>query len=158
MKLCVAILFLALGVIFANAPPPMPPQLHLNLTQGGQPYAGEANVTYVCSQNSSDVSLICLNGTCTNAQAYDYPRTWYYPGDPCFYSKGRLRVQAAGKSLVTGEISLERAGEYVFGLDLASGNLTASASNPQPGPEEQPGCCPSVLLVFVPVLAFAAKR
>ena len=149
------LLLVVLGAIFADSPPPMRPYLQVNLMEGNHSYIGEANATYVCSQNSSSISLTCLNGTCTNTQSFDYrSRTWYDYGDPCFYSTGRLTVQAAGKSIITGEINLEQPGEYTFSLDLASGKLTPE-SNPQP---DEGFCGPALLLLSVAMLAFAAKR
>lgn len=171
-KTFVIILFSLLALlplVFADLAAPMPPQINFNLTKNGQPYLGDANVTYICSvaknqtnmndSDLADISLRCLPGSCTNQLAYDYMgRSWYYPGSPCFYSKGKFRVEADGKTLTTQELSLERAGLYEFKFDIATGVLNASEKNPPPGREEYPNPCYCSTLFILLGLVFLANK
>jgi hypothetical protein len=62
-------------------------------------------------------------------------------------------VEAEERNITSGEVSLERGAIYGFVFDIGTGNLTASATNPPPGPK--PGvdyssfCYPSLILFAV---------
>ncbi len=145
------------SISFADIAAPMKPLVQLNITNNGQPYLGEVNVTYLCleTQNESAgrIALLCQNGSCNNGISYSYA-DWFGPGSSCFYSKGRFIVEAEGTTTTTDEVSLEQEGDYYFEFDVGTGRLTASEKNPKP-PEPNP-CCPSAALAgLVLACAFA---
>jgi hypothetical protein len=163
----VAILsLLIMALAFADAPPPMQPSVHISLANNGQPYAGEAKLTYLCSlagnhtiTNLSDtkpgnIAINCSNGICAASEWFE----WYSYSNPCFYSTGMFMVQAENGTLTSQEISLEKGGYYKFTLDIATGALNASEENPHPSPPPSPLCPSLAILGFVAIVALARGR
>jgi hypothetical protein len=158
-------LLLIMAVAFADAPPPMLPSVHISLVNNGQPYAGEANLTYLCSLaenrtivNSSvrepgDMAINCSKGLCAAGEWYE----WYAYSNPCFYSTGRFMVRAENRTLTSQEISLEEGGYYKFTFDIATGALNASEENPHPNPPASPLCPSLAMLGFVAIVALANR-
>jgi|GEM_PF-4612515 len=159
-------LLLLMAVAFADSPPPMQPSVHISLVRNGQPYAGEANLTYLCSlaenhtiTNFSDtkpgnIAINCSQGLCATGEWFE----WYTFSNPCFYSTGRFMVQAENRTFTSQEISLEKGGYYVFTFDIATGTLNASEENPPPSPPPSPLCPSLAMLGFVAIVALARGR
>ena len=155
-----ALCLFAAPFAFADVGPgPDPPQITVNLVANHQPYTGSATATFLCSDvNSSDnaitspvaphnVELSCANGKCVNDG-------WYYKFNPCFYSKGKISVQAEGKTTVSPEYSFESPGSYILYADVAGGEWEFPPDAPIP----DIGLCGSLGLILLPLAAFAFIR
>ncbi|MFH1328213.1 MAG: hypothetical protein ABIH76_05145 [Candidatus Bathyarchaeota archaeon] len=132
-----------------------PPNMVIQLKEGGISYTGQFSLTYVCDMpgegdnspiDEREIEFACNGGQCTNDG-------WFYKLNPCFSgAEGHFIYRWNGEEKKTNSILVESETEYEFNLDLGDAALTKTSEQ-----RNSPGTpCPltslllagSLLMVF----------
>jgi len=148
--LLISVLLLS-GYCLADAAPSMPPPaMKVVFHQGGSPYTGPLEATFICFTDAPDDDgiigervrdLDCQDGVCRIAG-------WFYKLNPCYEpEQGSILYDTGSGEVETGVMDLESGGRLIS-IDVDSGEIS----------QEQMGildtcCLPLAFLLILPFLA-----
>ena len=129
-KLLLSILLCFSSLIFADiGPAPSGPEIHVNLTEDGQPVSGSIQMWFVCSEAPFDdggpladrvIKLACSQSVCRND-------VWFYKLNPCFFGDGSFVYSINGGGNKTSqEFSFLDGHRYDVGVEagVGTGSIT----------------------------------